>query len=536
MKNRYSLGIEFSTQSIKLVLLDIRTKQVVYKSKIDYDTTFPKYKTIGGVIPSSVPEIRHTSPYMLIETMDAAFTNLVNNKINLSQIGAIKIDAMQHCTVYTNASFRTKISSLDPDKSLIDQLESAISRPTSPIWEDRSTAAETKILTDLLISHDGISNITGNKAELRFPAVQIMRWAKESPAEYNNTSNIFLLSAFMTSLLSGTVAPVDTGDGWGTNLNSLNIKKPGWNKTVLKQINLYFNKIGITSSIEDKIGDIDHYDAKIGIINPYFVKKYGTDPDTIILTGTGDNPATLLGCGGNIVISLGSSYTVNGIMKKIIPSLTGEYNVFGYTKGTAMALSCITNGGKVHDQFIKKYIVKSQNKEITGADWDWYLKIAGTTTLSTQENLMLPYLMDESVPLAKAGIIRDGFNETSTEINIRALQVSQALALKIHSSHLSKVNKICIVAGGSKNPFLRQLITDVFNAETYTIMNSDYAAPLGCAISAAKTLLKTTYTAAANKFVQKDESSTLKPIKGNIPVVKRLIERYTALEGKHLNK
>lgn len=51
-----------------------------------------------------------------------------------------------------------------------------------------------------------------------------MKWAKENPSEYKETAHIFLLSSFITSVLAGKIAPVDTGDGWGTNLNSINIK------------------------------------------------------------------------------------------------------------------------------------------------------------------------------------------------------------------------------------------------------------------------------------------------------------------------
>ena len=527
-KTVYSLGMEFSTQSVKLVLLDLHKKEVVLTSKFDYDTTFPLYKTNGGVLQCSDSKIRHTSPYLLIEALDYAFQSLLHQKINLSEIYAIKVDAMQHCTVYTNSSFKQKLGLLNHNKQLLEQLKSTISRQTSPIWEDRSTIKEVEILTDILKKEGGINNLTGNRAELRFPASQIMKWAKESPKEYNETENIFLLSAFITSLLSGKISPVDTGDGWGTNLNDLNIKEPKWNKKVIKILNLYLKKLGLKTSLEEKIGKIVHYDTKIGKISSYFVKKYGVNKDAIILAGTGDNPATLLGCGGNIVISLGSSYTVNGVMEKIVPSINGEYNIFGYTKNKAMSLMCITNGGKVHEYFLRKYIVN--DREITKTDWSEYIKKTGNYLLDKKEYLMLPYLMDESVPLHKKGFVREGFDENNAEINIRSLHISQVLGLKLHSCHLSNVDNICIVGGGSKNKFLRQLITDVFNVKTYSIKNSDYAAALGCAISGAKYLLNITYKEAANRFVQKDLSTFLKPIKENVIIAKTLLSRYSKLE------
>ncbi|MDD5688296.1 MAG: FGGY-family carbohydrate kinase [Elusimicrobia bacterium] len=535
-KNVYSLGIEFSTQSVKIVILDVNEGDIIYTSKFDYDNAFPKYKTVGGVLASPVPETNHTSPLMLIEALDYSFKNIIKNRIRLSEIHIIKIDAMQHCTIYTNHFFKDRIKSLNPEKELTEQIQFTLSRNTVPIWEDRSPVEETKILTEMFKGRRGISYITGNKAELRFPAAQIIKWAKKFPKEYNETTNIFLLSAFITSILAGKIVPVDTGDGWGTNLNNININKPQWSKQVLQEINLYLNKLGLSTSLEEKIGNITHYDTKVGKISSYFVKKYGVNSKAIILAGTGDNPATLSGSGGNIVVSLGSSYTVNGIMKKIKYSLNGEYNIFGYTKGTAMALSCITNGGKVHNHFLKKYIIKSLDTGIRDSVWKEYIKKAGRPVLSKQEKLMLPYLMSESVPLCKQGIIRDGFNEDYPETNIRALHISQILSLRLHSTHLNKVNSICIVGGGSRNTFLRQLISDIFNADSYTIKNSNYAAPIGCAISGAKVLLRTSYKKSTDIFVQKDKSTFLKPIKENAPNIEILLKRYAKLEQNHTAK
>jgi len=72
----YTLGADFSTQSVKIVLLDIHKKEVVYTSKFDYDKIFPEYRTTGGILDSNVPEIRHTSPYMHIEVLEYMFEKI----------------------------------------------------------------------------------------------------------------------------------------------------------------------------------------------------------------------------------------------------------------------------------------------------------------------------------------------------------------------------------------------------------------------------------------------------------------------------
>ncbi len=526
MPSSYSLGIEFSTQSVKMVVLDLDNSNIAWSGSFNYDQAFPQYNTSGGVLPSKNEEIRHTSPFMLIEAVDLAFKTLSESSIDTSLIKAVKADGMQHCTVYTNSSFKNAVSELNSQKNLLDQISSCISRNSSPIWEDRSTADEAYYLTEALKIDGGILNITGNRAELRFPASQILKWVKESPEEYNNTASIFVLSAFITSILSGTISPVDTGDGWGANLNNLDIDNPGWSSTVIAVMNKYLNDEGINSDIASKLGKMDHYDADAGTINPYFSRKYGFSPDTSIVLGTGDNPATLLGCGGNIVVSLGSSYTVNGVMEKIVPSATEEYNVFGYTKGKAMALSVITNGGKVQDDFKGRYVKDSED-----SSWKKYTDMAGDSKLSSDEKLLLPYLFDESVPLRKKGIIRDGFSDESGEQNIRALILSQVLSLKLHSDHLGDVKDLCVVGGGAKNSTMMQWIADAFGAETYTIEDPATAAPLGCAIGAAVKALNISYEEAADRFVKKDPASVIKPISENVKIMQELVKQYQELEN-----
>ena len=214
----------------------------MHTDSLDYDAAFPAYGTEGGVLQDQHPGVRHTSPFMLLEALDLVFDRLQKGGVDLGLIRAVKIDAMQHCTVYADASFGARVGSLDAGRSLMPQLGPSITRRTSPIWEDRSPVKEAEYLAKELEKHGSIVALTGNRAELRFPAPQILNWAGESPDEYARTAHIFLLSAFLTSVMAGKVAPVDTGDGWGTNLNTLDIHQPGWSDVVLKVADEYLGK------------------------------------------------------------------------------------------------------------------------------------------------------------------------------------------------------------------------------------------------------------------------------------------------------
>lgn len=526
----YALGIDFGTQSAKALVLDVRGAEVVHTDSFEYDSAFPKYGTEGGVLPSQHPATRHTSPFMLLEALDLIFGRLQKSDVDLASVGAVKIDAMQHCTVYADGSFGKRVGSLDAAQDLLPQLAPGITRGTSPIWEDRSPSKEAEYLTKELERHGSILALTGNRAELRFPASQILKWARESPEEYARTAHIFVLSAFLTSIVAGRVAPVDTGDGWGTNLNTLDIRQPGWSDAVFKVADEYLGSRNASLSLLGKVGEMVHYDTELGPVAPYFVRRYGVSPRAMMLAGTGDNPATLLGCGGHAVVSLGSSYTVNGQMRKIVPSAKGEYNVFGYTPGKAVALTVFTNGAKVHESFLDKYVPKGRQSTDADSRWEAYVSAAGEAVLQEDEPLMLPYLRDESVPLRPAGIDRDGFDDQDARVNIRSLHVSQVLSLKVHSGHLRWTDALCVAGGAGRNRFLRQLIADAFDSNTYNIRHAGFAAALGCAISGARAMLNVSYEEAASRFVQIDKASFANPIEANRHPVQKLLRRYEALE------
>ncbi|MDI6743095.1 MAG: FGGY-family carbohydrate kinase [Smithella sp.] len=526
----YSLGLEFSTQSVKMVVLDVSGGGVVYTGGFSYDSTFPHYGTSGGVLLHPDASVRHAPARMFLEALDAAFLHLKNRNVEVSRIRAVKADAMQHCTVYVDDDYSRKIMKLNPGFSLLDQLGQCFTRKTSPIWEDRSTEKETAFLEEALGGKEKVISETGSRAELRFPAAQIMKWLRSCPDEYVRTGRIFLLSAFITSVLCGRLVPVDTGDGWGTNLNTCDMDSPAWSRKMIAGVSQYAGNDDYTAhvalTLPKKLGAITHYDCPAGRINAYFSAKYGLDPDTAVLVGTGDNPAILMGCGGSSVISLGSSYTVNGVMDKIIPSYSCEYNIFGYTRGHAMALSVFTNGSKVHDYFFEKYGYTASGDDA----WQRYAAAAGGSLLSPREPLMLPYLMDESVPLRKSGFVYDGLTAGDAGAEIRALHVSQALALKIHSSHLNQTRSICLVGGGSRNRFMRQVLADVFGAGIFCVDNAVYAAPMGCAVSGAKHLNGLSYGEAAIKYVQGREMEECFPDNLNSTAVQCLLERYARLE------
>lgn len=524
MSKTLALGLEFSTQSAKAVAIGVESGSIVAAYHLSYDETFPKYRTKGGVLPEMGADVRHTSPAMLLDALEEIFNHMRTDGLDLGRVGAVKIDAQQHCTVYADESLSIRLARFSEGEPVSAQLTPALTRDTAPIWEDRSTVREARLLEQGLLAHGGVQQLTANRAELRFPASQILKWGLADPASYDRTAHIMLLSAFLTTVLVGRPVPVDTGDGWGTNLNHTDITNPGWSDTALGVVDAQLHAGGVQSDLRDKLGTMTQYDTPVGSPSDYFVRVFGLSSDAVVLAGTGDNPATLLGSGGDLVISLGSSFTVNGVLAGLGRLDGAEYNVFGYIPGSAMALSVVTNGTKVHDAFRQQYTSEGS--------WASYAALAGGRDVRDVEPLLLPYLQQESVPVRPAGIVRGGFDANDVRSNVRALHLSQALSLRVHSSHVSDPRSMAIVGGGSYNDLLRSFITDAFGAETYRIRSGEYAAPLGCAIAAARHLLDIDYDEAAARFVQVEEESRLVPKPELGEVYERLATRYADLEAE----
>lgn len=583
-KKNLVLGFELSTQSAKWIVLDTEAGHIVHTGDFEFDTVFSNYGTRGGVLESEDPQLRHAPPSLYLDALDRIFDTLNTEGVDLSRLAAVKCDGHQHCTIYTDESLATRLVGLAGPAtarggdSLTARLAPAFTRETVPIWEDRTTESQAAALTEALADYrderskpgspgkpaaaggggapraadtpggagkpgaagsggagnpraagaggspagavTGIEALTGNRAELRFPASQIIRWAKADPEAYERTAHIQLLSAFLTSVLSGHIAPVDTGDGWGTNLNHTNIDYPGFSPTAVEATAGLAGESG-PERLRSQIGEMVAYDTPVGTVSPYFVRRYGVSGDAVVLAATGDNPATLLGVGDGALVSMGSSYTVCGPMREVTPSPDGNYNVFGYRPGYAMALTVITNGGKLHREFCDLY---------ARGDWSAYAELTGPREISPDEEpIMLPYLTDESVPVAPAGIVREGFEEGEAAANVRALHLSQVASMRLHSSHLSDVDRVNVVGGGAVNAFLRQAIADAFGATVTVAEHAESAAPFGCALSAARFALDCSYEEVVRRFAGGTEET--KPEPSATAEWDRLVERFAKLEA-----
>jgi sugar (pentulose or hexulose) kinase len=502
---RYTCGIELGSSGGKIGFLNIGNGEFEAKA-FDYQDVFgDRYPIEGGVIRQE-GDVVHVPQRMLLEAVDHLLANAPRELLDETLV--FKSDCMQHAQMFTY-SFDRGLRTMDPRKSIADNLARYTRRKTIPIWEDRSTTKEVAELDEKLARYGGMVALTANPAEPRFPAAQLLKWSRESPGEYRKTTEIRALSAAVTSILAGQLVDTDTGDGWGTNLNTKNINNPGYEWRITNII---------APELQTKLGRMLHYDTRVGCVSPYIVKRFHGFPEARVLAGTGDNPAYLLG----FFLSAGTSWTLNGELPDVAVS-NGEDNIFGCKPGRVMSLVCFTNGGRLHREFMDQY---------AGGSWESYHELG--MQAEPWKHLMLPYRYAESVPRRPAGIVREqGLDDKNPAANIRALYDSMVASARIHSGHMQLPDTIWITAGGGKSPLLRQAVADAFGRKTKALLHSEHAAVLGNCMAGAADVLNISYTDAVREFAKELPGAVAEPDKDPARQhrVAEALERYRRLEA-----
>ena len=514
------LGLDSSTQSLSAVVIDLAKRKVVYEKSINFDQALPQYKTRNGVLPGRDALVKHSSPLLWADALDLLFAGMKKDRVALRDILAISGSGQQHGSVYLNEKAAETLASLDPQKSLVENLAGVFARKTSPIWMDSSTTKECSEIRKKLGGVKFTASRTGSDTFERFTGPQIRKFYKTEPKAYEKTAAIALVSSFMASLLAGQIAPIDFGDGAGMNL--MDIRKKNWNHDAVK---------ATAPSLIKKLPPLADAGKVIGKVSPYFVQKYGLNPEALATVWTGDNPASVLGLGlikpGQVAISLGTSDTFFGTMQKCQTDENGEGHVFGSPAGDYMTLICFKNGSLAREKIRALYKIP---------DWKKFGELVNSTPPGNNGGILLPWFEAEIVPrIHQPGIHRFDLDAKDVAANCRAIFEAQMLSMRLHSQWMQvSPEKIFATGGASSNPQLLQVMADVMNCRVLRIEVSKSAA-LGAALQAAHGWLVAAgenpkWEKLTAGFSDPVPGSEIRPDKKAAKIYDKMVEKYAGCE------
>jgi xylulokinase len=520
------LGLDSSTQSLSAIVLEVEgtRRRVVFESSIVFDEAFPTYGTKHGVLPSRDPAIAASPPLLWVAALDQMMARLAGSGLALGRLAAISGSAQQHGSVYLNARAQATLAGLDPSRPMADQIGGILSRPVAPIWMDSSTSAECAEIETGVGGDQALAQRTGSRAFERFTAAQIRKFSKQDPAGYAATDRIHLVSSFLASLLIGRHAPMDPGDGSGTNLMDLAGCR-WWPRAVEST----------AAGLAGKLPSIAPASTVVGTLSPYWQKRYGL-PAAQVIAWSGDNPCSLVGVGlvreGGLAISLGTSDTVFGLMREPRVDRTGTGHVFGAPTGDFMGLTCFMNGS----------LAREQIRDAFGLSWSSFSDALRRTPAGNGGAILLPWFEPEITPtVLTPGVHRYGLPAEDADRNVRAVIEGQQMAMALHSRWMQvTVDSIHATGGAAANRDILQVMADVFGAVVYQLQVGNSAA-LGAALRALHGSMVAdergmTWDEVVKDFAEPIAQSALRPDPDRHAMYRELIDVYAACEAHALGR
>ncbi|KAF2756454.1 D-xylulose kinase-like protein [Pseudovirgaria hyperparasitica] len=497
--NDLFLGFDLSTQQLKGIVVKADLK-LVFEAKVDFDADLRKYGITKGVLTNPSEGEIFAPNNMWLEAFDLVLQRLKAQGLDFSRIAGISGAGMQHGTVFWSTDAEKIMSSLNPAKTLVEQMGpehsneagGVFSHPHSPNWQDASTQKQCEIFDLHLGSPGRLAMVTGSKAHHRFSGPQILRFRTKYPEHYKKTARISLVSSFIASIFMGKIAPIDIGDVGGMNM--WDVSKGRWQEDLLA---LVAGEDG-SEGLKEKLGPVPEDGGEtLGPISPYFVHRFGFRKDCAVIVCTGDNPSTILALplqASDAIVSLGTSTTFLMSTPQYQPDPSYHFMNHPATAGLYMFMLCYKNGGLAREH-VRDAINDLESSEDANIWAAFNRTLLSTPALgqkdSSKDNarIGLFFPRPEIVPNVKAGSWRYLWNSTSKDLkpvepgtdswpsataDARAIVESQFLSLRLRSHNLvhpqrtetgkllpAQPRRVYLVGGGSNNDAIAKIAGEV---------------------------------------------------------------------------
>jgi xylulokinase len=489
-------GLDVSTQSCKLVIIDLDGKCTLHLDTINYDNDLTHYKTENGTRNDAGFGVSESDPNMWLEAIHKLFDRLKQKGELIRQIKAISVSGQQHGLVtITN--------------------EGDLSRPFSKLWNDFSTGEECEILTIAVGGVSQMIKMVGNSQRTGYTAPKIFHMVRHEPENYKKTATVFLVHNYINWVLTGGkiggIKAMEPGDVSGSAI---------WDPVTKSWADNVIN--AISPDLKAKLPPVKESREPLGKIGKDFVEKYGFSSDCVIASGSGDNMMGAIGTGnyieGVVTVSLGTSGTAYSFMKKPYVDPDGEIAAFCDATGNWLPLLCISNLANGYEAILRQFKITHEE----------FVKITEKTPPGNKGKIICPWYEGERTPdLPEASPVYFGFElDDFTKENLcRAVLEGHVMNLYEGFEKLPvKANEIRLTGGIAKSKAWRETIANIFNCEVVPVLGE--GAALGAALHAAWTVnTEKNIADIADPFIVFDENGRIRPD----PVKVRVYHDYIAL-------
>ncbi len=499
-------GIDSSTQSTKLLVIDLDRKEVVFSHSINYDQDLD-YNTVNGTVQTSQDGVSESDPLMWIEALQRLFEELKDSEVPQEKIRAISVSGQQHGLV-----------TLDEAGNL--------TRPLSKLWNDFSTEEECRILTERVGGIDRMIEEVGNSQRTGYTAGKIFHLVRHESERYEKTSTCFLvhnyINWYLTGGRDGGIRVMEPGDTSGMAL--WNPKTAEWSQRVIE---------AISPSLRQKLPPLKPSDRSIGTIGKQLADRFGFDPACKIDAGCGDNMYGAIGTGnvepGIVTVSLGTSGTAYTFLRQAFIDPDGEIAAFCDSTGNHLPLLCVSNLANGYNTILEQHNLTHEK----------FIDLVRQTPVGNQGRLLIPWYVGERTPdLPQAAPVYFGFALEDLEPKNLCRAVLEGHILNLYDGFEKmpvSAKEIRLTGGLSRSPVWVQTIADIFEAETIPVEGE--GAALGAAIHAAWVYLcekgeKPLLSQLAASFIKMDEHKRCRPIQKNVTVYRDLKKIYASLSKR----
>ena len=163
ISNPLYLGFDLSTQQLKAIAVSSDLK-VIQSAVFDFDKEAPNFNVTKGVLKNEAEREVVAPVAMWLQAVDCVLHKLRQSGLDFSHVAGISGAGQQHGSVYWGMNASVILRSLDPGRTLEEQLSEAFAHPFSPNWQDASTQQQCDIFDKHLGSEQDLADCTGSKA------------------------------------------------------------------------------------------------------------------------------------------------------------------------------------------------------------------------------------------------------------------------------------------------------------------------------------------------------------------------------------